>query len=141
MNSRPTGPYYSSMLLQAIHAQASRHSLSLDTGWAYAVCPFRIAESSKALTVQDRASALLVAGLSLPPSITTVQALLIMAGRELALGLSSAGWLKSGMAFRMVEELALDRDAYTDIDTVPSIDREAIYMRQRVFWSAYSWDK
>jgi hypothetical protein len=91
--------------------------------------------------VQDRASALLVAGISQPPSIPTVQALLIMAGRELALGLSSAGWLKSGMAFRMIEELALDRDAYTDLDTVLADDRDLVYMRQRVFWSAYSWDK
>jgi hypothetical protein len=83
----------------------------------------------------------LVASISQPPSIPAVQALLIMAGRELALGLSSVGWLKSGMAFRMIEELALDRDAYTDLDTVPADDHELVYMRQRVFWSAYSWDK
>lgn len=90
--------------------------------------------------MRDRASALLVATISQPPSIPTVQALLIMAGRELALGLSSANWLKSGMAFRMIEELALDRDAYTDLRTVPD-DRELVYMRQRVYWSAFSWDK
>jgi hypothetical protein len=90
---------------------------------------------------QDRASALLVASLSDPPSITTVQALLIMAGRELALGVSSAGWLKSGMAFRMIEEMDLERDAYTDLTNGLAGVSEQVYMRQRLFWSAYSWDK
>ena len=100
-----------------------------------------IARLKRLLMCQDRASAYLVASLSHSPSIPTIQALLIMAGRELALGVSSAGWLKSGMAFRMIEELALERDAYTDVDLTPLHDRETIYIRQRVFWSAYSWDK
>lgn len=64
-----------------------------------------------------------------------------MAGREVALGASSAGWLKSGMALRMVEELGLERDAFVNLEDVPDQDRETVYMRQRTFWSAYSWDK
>jgi hypothetical protein len=103
--------------------------------------PSHICTRWRLLIVQDRASAFLVASLSNAPSIATIQALLIMAGRELALGVSSAGWLKSGMAFRMIEDMALERDAYTNIDIIPPQDREMIYIRQRVFWSAYSWDK
>jgi hypothetical protein len=64
-----------------------------------------------------------------------------MAGRELALGVSSAGWLKSGMAFRMIEEMDLERDAYTDLTNGLAGVSEQVYMRQRLFWSAYSWDK
>ncbi|OCF42308.1 hypothetical protein I317_03811 [Kwoniella heveanensis CBS 569] len=125
MASNPTGPYFSRLLLHAIHAQASRHILSRDDGWAYA----------------DKANALVMASLAEPPSIPTIQALLILSGRDLALGLASAGWLKSGMAFRMIEDLGIQADVSQDLAMVPSPKLEEVGMRQRLFWSAYSWDK
>ncbi|WVF70007.1 hypothetical protein IAT40_004793 [Kwoniella sp. CBS 6097] len=125
MTSDPPGPYFSRLLLYAIHAQASRHILARDDGWAYA----------------DKANALVIASLAEAPSIPTVQALMILSGRELALGLVSAGWLKSGMAFRMIEDLGLQSDVTKDLAMVPPHKVEDVAMRQRLFWSAYSWDK
>jgi len=55
--------------------------------------------------------------------------------------MSSPGWLKSGMAFRMIEDLGLAEDAMIDMAQVPEHRREEVEMRKRVFWSAYSWDK
>jgi hypothetical protein len=72
-----------------------------------------------------------------PPDVPTVQALLIMAGRKLALGDAHAGWLFSGMAFRMLADL--------DIDLCEGEEEgdgdEAGMMGRQLFWSAYCWDK
>jgi hypothetical protein len=91
--------------------------------------------------MKDRANALLLSHFSDAPTLPTIQALLILAGRELALGYMSAGWLKSGMAFRMIEEMDLERDASIDLGAVAEEQRETVYLRQRIYWSAYSWDK
>lgn len=56
------------------------------------------------------------------------------------MGETSAGWLKSGMAFRMIdgmqirEEVARQPLGHVDMG-------ETAYMRRRIFWSAYTWDK
>lgn len=107
---------------------------------AYMPCVPRL-RRRKSLTVQDRANALLVSALSDPPTIPTIQALLILSGRDLALGFTSAGWLKSGMAFRMITEMRLGTDPPFSTADSGSRNTQDIAIRQRVLWSAYSWDK
>jgi hypothetical protein len=93
------------------------------------------------LIFQDRANALLVSSLNDLPTIPTIQALLILSGRDLALGFTSAGWLKSGMAFRMISEMRLGSDLPDEtVESTVHSNRD-VAIRQRVFWSAYSWDK
>lgn len=79
--------------------------------------------------------------LSSPPNIPTVQALLILAGRDLALGQASSGWLKSGMAFRMISDMNVQSDIWTEEESLQPEAREQVRMRKRLFWSAYTWDK
>lgn len=45
------------------------------------------------------------------------------------------------MAFRMIAEMRLVLDASADLDSVSESSKERVTIRQRVFWSAYSWDK
>lgn len=137
----PPGPYFSPLLLHTLHAQASRHLAVREEGWTYGVSAMRLLKVDLVFDHQDRANALLVPALTAPPALTTVQALLILAGRDLALNMSSAGWLKSGMAFRMIEDMGLVDDAMLDLTEVPAHRQEEVAMRKRVFWSAYSWDK
>ncbi|XAO27529.1 hypothetical protein I312_106385 [Cryptococcus bacillisporus CA1280] len=121
----PPGPYFSLALLYAVQAQASRHESSQDKGWKYA----------------DKADVLVMTSLSSPPNIPTVQALLILAGRDLALGQASSGWLKSGMAFRMISDMNVQSDIWTEEESLQPEAREQVRMRKRLFWSAYTWDK
>jgi hypothetical protein len=41
----------------------------------------------------------------------------------------------------MIEEMDLERDASFDLGAVAEEQRETVYLRQRIYWSAYSWDK
>ena len=76
------------------------------------------------------------------PKITNVQALLCIAFHELGQGSSSLGWLFSGMAFRMGQELGFHQDPRTWINTDRSIITERdIEIRRRVYWGCYVADK
>lgn len=88
---------------------------------------------------QDKANSLLVDCLAGPPNIPTVQALLVLSGRDLALGQASAGWLKSGMAFRMIDDMQIREEIVKGAQNFYT--GELAYMRRRLFWSAYAWDK
>ena len=140
MTSHPHGPYFSPLLLYTIQAQASRHVSNVDNGHIHAVSSCTRVLASK-LNKQDRANALLVSALSDPPTIPTIQALLILSGRDLALGFTSAGWLKSGMAFRMITEMRLGSESPQGTAGSAVTESQDAAIRQRVFWSAYSWDK
>lgn len=116
MLKKTTGPYFSPLLLHAIHAEASRHASLPGDGAAYSVSYPRTATTDN----QDKANSLLANILLEPPLLTTVQALLIMSGRDLAMGAAHAGWLKSGMAFRMVTEIGLEPYAYLEVAALSS---------------------
>lgn len=77
---------------------------------------------------------LIMTTLDSPPSIPAIQTLLILAGRDLALGKTHGGWLKSGLAFRMLTDMSIRLDLGDGGD-------EDQQVRQRLFWSAYLWDK
>lgn len=83
------GPYYSEFLLMSIFALAARHVDNNSPEY------FELAQGEKFL---DMAKSLLLAELSQPkPKIPTIQGLLILGGRQCAIGNSSEGWLYTGM--------------------------------------------
>lgn len=83
------GPYYSEFLLMSIYALAARHADESDSSFLH------LARGEGCL---ERAKALLVKEFSQPkPKIPTIQGLLILGGRQCAIGNSSEGWLYTGM--------------------------------------------
>ncbi|KAK8233202.1 fungal-specific transcription factor domain-containing protein [Phyllosticta capitalensis] len=79
-------------------------------------------------------SILMVSGLE-KPCLTTVQAFLCMAFFEIGRGNLSKGWNFSGMAFRMSQDLGLQRDPYWISNP------EDVQIRRRIYWGAYLADK
>ncbi|KAI9486731.1 MAG: fungal-specific transcription factor domain-containing protein [Benjaminiella poitrasii] len=70
------------------------------------------------------------------PSISTVQALLLLASHQHGIMKSARAWLYSGMAFRMAQDLGLHRDC-----THWNISPEEGERRRRVFWCCYVVDR
>ncbi|KAG7105652.1 Nitrogen assimilation transcription factor nit-4 like protein [Verticillium longisporum] len=75
------------------------------------------------------------------PRLTTVQALALMSVREAGCGREAKGWVYSGMAFRMAQDIGLNFD-----DGGISADREnlgehAIDARRITFWGCFLFDK
>ncbi len=83
------GPYFSPFLLNVIYAHASRHANDNDP---------RFAEVGRGERFLAKAKLLLSAEMDEPrPRIPTIQGLLILGGRQCAIGKSSEGWLYTGM--------------------------------------------
>ncbi|KAI8635952.1 fungal-specific transcription factor domain-containing protein [Parasitella parasitica] len=70
------------------------------------------------------------------PSISTVQALLLLASHQHGAMKSARAWLYSGMAFRMAQDLGLHRNC--DHWNIPADECER---RKRVFWCCYVVDR
>ena len=83
------GPYFSSFLLNVIFAHASRHIPDDDRLYA------RVGQGEEFL---KKAKVLLLSELEAEtPRIPTIQGLLILGGRQCAVGKNSEGWLYTGM--------------------------------------------
>jgi hypothetical protein len=52
-----------------------------------------------------------------------------------------AGWLYSGMAFRMAFDMGIHLPSDKLQAFVKSLSTEDIEIRKRLFWSCYTWDK
>ncbi|KAL4963825.1 Zn(II)2Cys6 transcription factor [Aspergillus stella-maris] len=78
-------------------------------------------------------------------TMTTLQALLLLAQVEIGYGRSSKGWLLSGMAFRLAHEMGLHLDPKNWDDTGAgeesehSVDRDQEILR-RVYWATFTVD-
>lgn len=74
------------------------------------------------------------------PRIPTIQGLLILGGRQCAVGQSSEGWVYTGMAIRMMTDLGLHLDLHrlAELESFAPADLE---LRKRLYCSAYVWDK
>ncbi len=72
------------------------------------------------------------------PAIPTIQGLLILGGRQCALGRNSEGWLYTGMAIRMVKDLGLHLPRRLRLANTEPDDLES---QKRLYLSAYTWDK
>jgi hypothetical protein len=124
------GPYFSKLLLNAIYFGASKFSSRLEVrrdpndvrtaGWL-----FRKRVRELLGDTLDRSS------------ITTIQALLVMASSFFALGDErSAAWLYAGTGFRMIIDLGM----HVDASVLPNFRRlsdEDLEIRRRVFWGAF----
>lgn len=86
------GPYFSDFLLNAIYALASRHVPEDDP---------LIEGFARGELFLQKAKVLLVDELgAVKPAIPTIQGLLILGGRQCAVGKNSEGWLYTGMVSR-----------------------------------------
>ncbi|KAK4936287.1 hypothetical protein LTR10_022815 [Elasticomyces elasticus] len=124
------GPYFSDFLLSVIYAHAARHIQPSDPNYA------RLLQGEQFL---DRAKLLLLDELKKDrPAIPTIQGLLILGGRQCAVGRNSEGWLYTGMAIRMIKDLGLHLPRRLRLASTEPDDLETL---KRVYLSAYAWDK
>ncbi|KAK1976422.1 fungal-specific transcription factor domain-containing protein, partial [Colletotrichum cereale] len=125
-------PYYSEALRNAMcslgAAFESRYHPSFVT------FPKTLPESFAA-----RAKALLEIELD-SPSVSTVQAMVVVSSHEIGSNRESRGWLYSGMAIRLAFDLALHKDmtAYVTKGLMTTAEAE---LRRAVFWGAYTVDQ
>ncbi|KAK8056456.1 fungal specific transcription factor [Apiospora rasikravindrae] len=75
-----------------------------------------------------------------PTKITTIQGLLLLSGRECAAGDVSQGWNHAGLAFRMIQDLGIHL-VPEKVAGVSGLSYEDRATRDRLFWSAFVWDK
>ena len=124
------GPYFSDFLLHVIYAHASRHIQPSDMRYATLLQGEPFLERAKLLLLdelkKDR------------PAIPTIQGLLILGGRQCAVGKNSEGWLYTGMAIRMIKDLGLHLPRRLRLASTEPDDLETL---KRVYLSAYAWDK
>ncbi|GAA6019812.1 hypothetical protein JCM10207_003706 [Rhodosporidiobolus poonsookiae] len=127
------GPYCNDFLLNVIYAHASRFS---DRS--------AVRTSSSDTTTAGglflaRAKELLMANLDKPSSIPTAQGLLILGGRECAVGNHAQGFLYTAMGLSM----AIDLGVHVDGRRIGASNHDPldIEVRKRLFWSCYLWDK
>jgi len=132
MDMTLNGPYYSDFLLMAIFALAARH-LSRQEGDSV--------DSNMGERFFTRAKMLLMDELDNPkPRIPTIQGLLILGGRQCAIGKSSQGWLFTGMAIRMMVDIGIHLNA-NRIAELERLTPSEIETRKRLYNSAFIWDK
>ena len=122
------GPFFSTLLLNAMYYSVSKHSPCLeirkDAG----------DRSTAGWTFRQRFEDLL-RDCYYKSSITTIQALLIMASSLFTrCDERSASWLYAGNAFNMIIDLGLHVSMRAPQDSTPM----EMEVRKRVFWSAYS---
>jgi hypothetical protein len=76
------------------------------------------------------------------PRLTTVQALCLMSVREAGCGREAKGWVYSGMAFRMAQDMGLNLDAGAGMsDSRDAMDEQEIDARRVTFWGSFLFDK
>lgn len=118
-----SGRYYSDLLL---YSMCSLSALLYDDF-------FKLSD-----VFSGQAQALLFATLD-KPDLTTLQALILLGHREIAVGQTSKGWLFCGMAFRLAHEMGLHLDPSNwDASTSSFRDREIL---RRVYWGIFIADK
>lgn len=127
------GPHCSDFLLLCIFGLAARHLPKNSPDFQ------GVAGQGEELI--QRARTLLLREMSAPcPRIPTIQGLLILGGRQCAMGNNSEGWLYTGMAIRMMTDMGL----HLDIVGLARLERwtpAEIEARKRLYNSAYLWDK
>ncbi|KAE8447672.1 Nitrogen assimilation transcription factor nit-4 [Mollisiaceae sp. DMI_Dod_QoI] len=73
------------------------------------------------------------------PRLTTVQALCLMSVREAGCGREAKGWVYSGMAFRMAQDMGLNLDS--GMSSKETLDEKEIDARRVTFWGCFLFDK
>ncbi|PQE13692.1 fungal specific transcription factor protein [Rutstroemia sp. NJR-2017a BVV2] len=81
------------------------------------------------------------------PRLTTIQALCLMSVREAGAGREGKGWVYSGMAFRMAQDMGLNLDSGVNNNNNrnsfkdSAIDEKEIDARRITFWGCFLFDK
>ena len=120
------GPYYSDLLMYAICALG-------------ALASQEVALRELSDVFFNRAQELLYGSALESPNLTTLQALILLGHREIGHGRTSKGWLFSGMAFRLCQEMGLHLDPNNWKGSDDSrIEREIL---RRTYWAAFVADK
>ncbi|KAJ5108442.1 hypothetical protein N7456_005117 [Penicillium angulare] len=126
------GPYCSPFLVNVILAHACRHLKDDDPRYTSLERGKHFMEKAK--------QELLIELEQEKPKIPTIQGLLILGGRQCAIGKNSEGWLYTGMANRMVTDLGLH--LYKgNLKGLDGLDPDDLEVRKRLYLSAYAWDK
>lgn len=144
------GPYYSDFLLMSIYALAARHANDNDPRFTNMARGEQFLEEAKKLLLVELSAA--------KPKIPTIQGLLILGGRQCAIGKSSEGWLYTGMvsvdipwcgvptklfmiqAFRMMKDIGIHLNAHR-LNSLERLRPEDFEARKRLYLSGYVWDK
>jgi hypothetical protein len=131
------GPNCSDFLLLCIFALAARH---LPSG------QHRVGSQDDNNTAGERylskAKELLLDEMTAPtPTLPTIQGLLILGGRQCAMGMSSQGWLYTGMAIRMMQDIGLHLNNTQLLGYMKRWTPVELETRKRLYNSAYIWDK
>ncbi|KAH7329677.1 fungal-specific transcription factor domain-containing protein [Stachybotrys elegans] len=128
------GPHCSDFLLLCIFALAARHLPSEGSGPELG--------SARGEEYATRARTLLLGEMTAArPSIPTIQGLLILGGRQCAIGSSSQGWLYTGMAIRMMQDVGLHLDTTRLAGVAEKWTPTELEVRKRLYNAAYVWDK
>ncbi|KAK1538802.1 uncharacterized protein CCOS01_00116 [Colletotrichum costaricense] len=126
------GPYCTDFLLLCILGLAARHLPEQVTAAAGVGRGDQFIARARELLLKEMTA--------MKPAIPTIQGLLILGGRQCAMGKSSEGWLYTGMAVRMMKDIGL----HLDITKLSRLERwtpAEIETRKRLYNSAYIWDK
>ncbi|EXF86486.1 fungal specific transcription factor [Colletotrichum fioriniae PJ7] len=75
------------------------------------------------------------------PKLTTVQALALMSVREAGCGREAKGWVYSGMAFRMAQDIGLNFDDGGMSNDKENLGEHAVDARRMTFWGCFLFDK
>ncbi|KAH8667677.1 fungal-specific transcription factor domain-containing protein [Ilyonectria robusta] len=126
------GPYCSNFLLMCIFGLVARHLPKQHPNFQGVGRGDQYIAQAKMLLLEEMAAPRL--------SITTIQGLLILGGRQGAMGNSSEGWLYTGMALRMMTDIGLHLDT-TKLAKLERWTPAEIETRKRLYNSAYIWDK
>ncbi|CAI6094759.1 unnamed protein product [Clonostachys chloroleuca] len=126
------GPNCSKFLLMCIFGLVARHLPEEHPGFSGVGKGEIYISEAKQLLLEEMAAA--------KPSIPTIQGLLILGGRQCAMGKSSEGWLYTGMALRMMTDIGLHLDT-TKLAHLERWTPSETEMRKRLYNSAYIWDK
>ncbi|KAI5456072.1 fungal-specific transcription factor domain-containing protein [Mariannaea sp. PMI_226] len=126
------GPYCSDFLLMCIFGLVARHLPEHTPNFHGVGKGDEFISRAKILLLEEMSAA--------RPSIPTIQGLLILGGRQGAMGNSSEGWLYTGMAFRLMTDIGL----HLDMSRLSKLERwtpAETETRKRLYNSAYIWDK
>lgn len=130
------GNHCSDFLLLCIFALAARHLPSESEN------PTEKDSSSRGEKYVERAKQLLLDEMAASsPTIPTIQGLLILGGRQCAIGQSSQGWLFTGMAIRMMQDIGLHLDTTRLVGLMERWTPAETETRKRLYNAAYVWDK
>lgn len=130
-----SGPYFSDGLLNAILSHSVRWCAN-DPQMQRLLEPYDGGRQFFKWAVQNVFNSIQQGNGTVPD----VQALLLLSAQEAGRGNRTQSWLYSGMAIRLVEDMGINIDG-RKFGASAHFTNEDIEIRNRLFWSCYSWEK